>query len=302
VGIRKIEISLRGKPFGGIISQYLGLKMKSLSLANSHPIHSLVPELTPKNGDIVTLHDILPFIQSAKFMTGNYDKKSYNLMYGNALNARMLISSTKFGKEELMRELKIEEERIAVVYESIDHSKFYPDGNNPYPHDGKIHLVTVGDFNPRKRFDLLFKIVSRNRDMTLYHIGPVNSWKERAEMLRETASKAGNIRLLGAVDDETLRRYISNADAFVYISDGEGFGLPPIEALACGTNVVVNDLPVFRETIGGIATISDIENFEEAILRTLNNKRSREELVNFSKKYSLKNEIDSLIKLYNEFL
>jgi len=47
-------------------------------------------------------------------------------MYGNALNARMLISSTKFGKEELMRELKIgEEERIAAVYESIDHSKFY---------------------------------------------------------------------------------------------------------------------------------------------------------------------------------
>ena len=101
MGIRKIEISLRGKPFGGIISQYLGLKMKSLSLANSHPIHSLVPELTPKNGDIVTLHDILQFIQSAKFMTGSYHKKSYNLMYGNALKARMLISSTKVGKEEL---------------------------------------------------------------------------------------------------------------------------------------------------------------------------------------------------------
>jgi len=121
-------------------------------------------------------------------------------------------------------------------------------------------------------------------------------------MLRETTSKAGNIRLLGAVDDETLRRNISNADAFVYILDGEGFGLPIIEALACGTNVVVNGLPVFMETIGGITTISDIENFEEAVFRTLNNKRSREELVNFSKKYSLKNEIDSLIKLYNEFL
>ena len=119
--------------------------------------------------------------------------------------------------------------------------------------------------------------------MTLYHIGPVN-WKERAEMLRETALKAGNIRLLGAVDDETLRRYISNGDAFVYISDGEGFGLPPIKVLACGINVVVNNLPVSRETIGGKATISDIENFEEAVLRTLNNKSSGEELANFSKK------------------
>ena len=126
LGIRKIEISLRGNPFGSIIYQYLGLKMKSLSLANSHSIHSLVPELTPKNEDIITLHDIPAFIQSAKFMTGSYYKKSYNLIYGNALNARMLISSTKFGKEELMRELKIEEERIAVVYESIDHLKFYP--------------------------------------------------------------------------------------------------------------------------------------------------------------------------------
>jgi len=56
-------------------------------------------------------------------MTESYDKKSYNLMYGNALNARMLISSTKFGKEELMRELKIEEKRIAVVFESIDHRR-----------------------------------------------------------------------------------------------------------------------------------------------------------------------------------
>jgi hypothetical protein len=41
--------------------------------------------------------------------------------------------------------------------------------------------------------------------MTLYHIGPLNSWEERAEMLRETASKARNIRLLGAVYDKRSR-------------------------------------------------------------------------------------------------
>jgi glycosyltransferase involved in cell wall biosynthesis len=302
VGIKKIEISLWGKPFGGIISQYLGMKMKSFDLLNSYPIHSLAPELTPKNGDIVTIHDIVPFIESAKFMRNNYDKRSYNLMYSNALNAKMLLSSTYFGKEELIRELKIQEDRVAVVYLSIDHSKFYPDPNNPYPDDGKIHLVTVGDFNPRKRFDLLFNIISKNKDMSLYHIGPVNSWKERAEMLKNMASKTENIKLLGSVDDGILRRYISNADAFVYISDGEGFGLPPIEALACGTNVVVNDLPVFKETIGSIASISGIENFEEAILKTVNNKRSREELISFSQRYSLKNEINNLIKLYGDFL
>lgn len=298
VGVKKIEISIGGKPFGGIISQSLALKLKSF---NDHPIHSLVPELTPKNGDIVTLHDIIPFIEAAKFIKNKYDSKSYEMMYSNALNARKLLSSTNYGKEEIIRELDIPAERIEVVYESIDHSKFFPDMENPYPHDAKIHLITVGDFNPRKRFDILFDIVSKNSDLELYHIGPVNSWKERASKLMKFVSNYPNIKLLGAVDDEILRKYISNADAFVYISDAEGFGLPPIEALACGTNVVVNDLPVFKETIGEIASISDTEHFEDAILRTVKNKKDREQLVNYSFKFSLEKEINSLIKLYNSF-
>ncbi|MGC9294919.1 MAG: glycosyltransferase, partial [Thermoplasmata archaeon] len=130
---------------------------------------------------------------------------------------------------------------------------------------------------------------------------PVNSWKERASKLMKFASNYQNIKFLGPVSDEILRRYISNADAFVYISDAEGFGLPPIEALACGTNVVVNDLPVFKETIGEIASISDIEHFEDAILRTVKNKKDRKQLVNYSLKFSLENEINNLIKLYDSF-
>ncbi len=298
IGIRKIEFSFKGKPFGGIISQYVGIKLKPI---NEHPIHSLVPELTPKNGDIVTLHDIIPFIEAVKFMKNKYNRESYKLMYKNALNAKILLSSTKYGKMEIVNELGILEDRISVVYESIDHSKFYPDNNNPYPLDNKIHLVTVGDFNPRKRFDILYEIISRNKEYNLYHIGPVNSWNERAEKLKSIAAKAGNIKQMGSMDDETLRKYLSNADAFVYISDAEGFGLPPIEAMACGTNVIVNDLPVFRETIGEMATISDIENFEEAIQKTLNNKKNKNELIEFSKKYSLKNEIENLIKIYETF-
>lgn len=298
VGIKKIEISIRGKPFGGIISQSLALRLKSF---NDHPIHSLVPELTPKNGDIVTLHDIIPFIEAAKFIKNKYDSKSYEMMYRNALNSKKLISSTNYGKEEIMKELDIPADRIDVVYESIDHSKFFPDLENPYPNNGKVHLVTVGDFNPRKRFDILFDIISKNSELELYHIGPVNSWKERASKLMKFASNYQNIKLLGPVSDELLRRYISNADAFVYISDAEGFGLPPIEALACGTSVVVNDLPVFKEIIGEIASISDIEHFEDAILRTVKNKKDRKQLVNYSLKFSLENEINNLIKLYNSF-
>ncbi len=298
VGIKKIEISVRGKPFGGIISQNLALRFK---LFKDHPIHSLVPELTPMNGDIVTLHDIIPFIEAAKFVKNRYDSKSYDLMYRNALNAKKLLSSTYFGKQEIVRELGIQSDRIEVVYESIDHSKFFPDLENPYPDNGKVHLVTVGDFNPRKRFDILFDIAAKNPELELYHIGPVNSWKERATKLISFASNYENIKLLGALSDEVLRKYISNSDAFVYISDAEGFGLPPIEALACGTNVVVNNLPVFKETIGEIATISDLEHFEDAIFHTVKNKKNRETLIEYSKKFSLEREISNLIEIYKTF-
>jgi len=153
-------------------------------------------------------------------------------MHSNALNAWKLLSSTNFGKEEIIREIDIPAERIEVVYGSIDHSKFLPGVENPYLHDAKIHLITVGDFNPRKRFDIPFDIVSKNSDLELYHKDPVNSWKERASKLMKFVSDYPNIRVLGAVGDEILRKYISNADAIVYIPDAEGLGLPSLEALA----------------------------------------------------------------------
>ncbi|MEM3257248.1 MAG: glycosyltransferase family 4 protein [Thermoplasmatales archaeon] len=298
VGIRKIEISLFGKPFGGIASQRIGLMLHRF---RDHPIHALVPELSPEGVDIVTIHDIVPFTEKEKFIRNSYDERAYMHMYGNAIKAKVLIASTNIGKEELIKALNIESSRIRVIYEAIDSKRFHYVENNPYPDDGKVHLVTVGDFNPRKRFDILYDLASRNKDWTLYHIGPVNSWTSRYRELRQFASNYGNIRILGPKPDEELRAYLSHADLFVYASDAEGFGLPPIEALACGTNVVVNDLPVFRETLDGVAFISPMEKMEETIARALATRKERNTLIEYASRFFLEREIDQLIDLYNEF-
>lgn len=293
-GIRKIEFSIRGKPVGGIISRYLAANINHF---RNWPVHALTSEVAPRNADITTVHDIIPLTYPSTLIRGRYNDIAYSLSFKNALDSKIIVAPSFWVKKQLV-DLGISEERVRVIHEGIDFTIFYPDFSTPYPDNGKIHLVTVGDFNPRKRFDLLYDIVSRNRDLELYHIGSANSWNDIASELRYTAEKSENIRVLGKRDDIELRRYLTSADAFVYISEDEGFGLPPIEALACGTNIVVNDIPIFRETVGGVATLSDIDSFEESILRTVEGKKSKNALIDSAHRYSIEKEVSEYVELY----
>lgn len=63
--------------------------------------------------------------------------------------------------------------------------------------------------------------------------------------------------LIGRVDDASLPALYSGAEWFVYLSMYEGFGLPPLEAMACGTPVLVSDIEVFKEVVGGAAVTVD---------------------------------------------
>jgi glycosyltransferase involved in cell wall biosynthesis len=77
---------------------------------------------------------------------------------------------------------------------------------------------------------------------------------------------------LDAVDDEQLRVLLTGAAALLYPSRYEGFGLPPLEAAACGTPAVVSDLPVLRESTQGHAAFAppgDVGAWTEALLAAL---------------------------------
>lgn len=297
IGIRKVEFSPFGEPVGGIASQRFGTM---LHRGLVHPIHALAPEVSPNKVDVVTVHDIIPFLKREEFIKTGYDRSAYNMMFGRALNSKILLVSTKVVKQELLNALGLDDARVRVVYQGIDSSKFYRDEVNLFPDNGKVHLVTIGDYNPRKRFDILYDVVSRNKEYELYHIGPINSWKDRANRLIDFAKKAGNIFPLGEVDDETLRKYLSNSDLFVYISEAEGFGLPPLEAMACGTNVLLNELPIFRETVGDFGFFSKPENFDESIAIALKYRKDPETLRKRAIQFSREKEIDDLISIYHE--
>ena len=106
------------------------------------------------------------------------------------------------------------------------------------------YLLWVGGLqtpDPRKRIAALARAP---RELPLVLVGATRPW----------AHELPDVTLTGHVSDDELAAIYSGAHALVFPSDDEGFGLPTVEALACGTPVVASDLPVLREVLGDRAT------------------------------------------------
>ncbi len=90
------------------------------------------------------------------------------------------------------------------------------------------------------------------RTMPLVLVGPVSRW----------AQELAGVQLTGAVPDDELAAIYSGAHALVFPSDEEGFGLPPVEALACGTPVAACDVPALREVLADRITLTDVDDLD----------------------------------------
>ena len=114
-------------------------------------------------------------------------------------------------------------------------------------------VLTVGRLNTRKNLGgAIAAALASGRVDSERPLIVVGSADGRAAELSESARAAiasGAVRFVGFVDEARLRWYYRNASVFVYLSHGEGFGMPPVEAQYFGASVVVSDLPVFRETL-----------------------------------------------------
>ena len=295
--VKKREISLMGQPFFGSISQKLGSK-------TIHPtgdvIHSLTPGVINKYTNVVTIHDIVPLIMKKEFADSLYRRIWYEKMFASILSVKFLIVFTKIAKKEFQDKFSLDDDRVFVVPQSVDHDIFFREPDQSIKKEDKKLIVTVGDLNPRKRFDILFQAVKGRNDLEVVHLGPVNSWSAQRMKLLELIGDQPNIKMLGQVDNNTLRRYYSSADLLVHLSEAEGFASPTVEAMACGTNVLVNDLPLFHETLDSLVTYTSLE--PEAVTASidaaLNNKRSSKELMAYTQRYSIEQMGSNTLEVY----
>jgi glycosyltransferase involved in cell wall biosynthesis len=206
--------------------------------------------------------------------------------------ADAVIVISEHTKRDVQKYLGVPEEKIRVVYcsASSHFRELSPEEKQPtlakYHLPVKGYILYVGNVEPRKNLVRLLEAYSalRTKDMCAVPlvIAGGEGWKN-TDMYRkvEELSLDRHIRLLGYVPDESLPALMSGARLFVYPSLYEGFGLPPLEAMACGTPVVTSNVSSIPEVVGDAALMVDpydVDELAETMRKVLQDERLREEM------------------------
>lgn len=159
---------------------------------------------------------------------------------------------------------EVDPARIRVIPHGVDLATFHPDATGA-PESMADTVLYVGQRVAYKRFDLAIEAVARQPALRLGFVGPAPSPEEVALLDRYIT---GRWTWLGQVDDATLRALYASAYAFLFPSDYEGFGLPVLEAMACGCPVIISPDAALRE-VGADAAVSVREQAPDAYAAAL---------------------------------
>jgi glycosyltransferase involved in cell wall biosynthesis len=160
--------------------------------------------------------------------------------------AAALIAVSEFTKRELVELLGVRDEKVRVIPNAVA-PLFRPDG----PAGEGDYVLAVSTLEPRKNLETLVSAFEQaDLDGCELRIVGGSGWGD-------VAVNGDRVRHLGFVTDEELARLYRGARCLAYVSRYEGFGLPVLEALACGTPVVAADLPPISEFAHGAAITVD---------------------------------------------
>jgi len=239
------------------------------------PLRSRVPA-------VVTMHDLTSI--SAPFRHKPSTVLSFNLFIGRSLAAAEKVAAvSRFTAAQVSRGFGIDSRRIEIVPNGVG-TEFHvsaepldlPDGLEPG------YILFTGTMEPRKGLGELLDAWSRLAPRPRLVIAGGRGWGlERLRKSLEAHEASGEIVLTGYVPTARLADLYRGAALFVYPSRDEGFGIPPLEAMACGTPVVATRAGAIPEVTGEAAILvppADPDALHQAIRRALESDALRREL------------------------
>ncbi|MCK4649383.1 glycosyltransferase family 4 protein [bacterium] len=255
-----------------------------------HVTDYLMPQVR-KAKLVVTIHDVTPLSlpQYHNRYTRTYIR---NKLLSIAERADRIIAVSENTKRDIMSSLSIPESKIKVIYEAIDESyhpiediKFLDRIRKRYTLPDKF-ILHVGTIEPRKNITRLIKAFATLKKMkSLKHklvIAGQKGWRYD-DIFREVKDLdlESEVIFIGYVSEEDLPGLYNAAQVFVYPSLYEGFGLAPLEAMACGTPVICSNTSSLPEVVGDAANVVDPYNTDEmarAIGEVLTDGKLRQEM------------------------
>ncbi len=247
---------------------------------------------------IISVMDIMPYISEQLLAITLHEQPRHKRLYAQAMRKLKsvdgIIAISEFTKETLVQYADIDESKIKVIYCGVDRERFLP-GLVPPKFIEKYGLNTeqklilhISNESPHKNFQILLrafqKILVEHPHAVLLKVGEAHEQKQRETHIQlcHALNISHAVKFLDQVEDEELVYFYRVADVFVFPSLAEGFGLPILESLACGTPIVCSNAWSLPE-VGGDAAIfvepSDVNGYVEAIDRILVDEDFREDLI-----------------------
>jgi glycosyltransferase involved in cell wall biosynthesis len=216
---------------------------------------------------VVTVHDLIRFFDLTRLDVFIHrpnlrDRLLLRLDYAGVAGATALIAVSETTKRDVVRHLGVPEERIFVVHEGIDHARFRPVERRLL---NERYVLFVGSEHPRKNLAAVlraFALLRRERrlsDLKLVKVGgPGGSeapFRARTLALVRALGLDDDVVFTEHVPEEDLSAWYSGAACLAWPSLYEGFGFPPLEAMACGCPVVVSTAGSLPEIAGPAALL-----------------------------------------------
>jgi glycosyltransferase involved in cell wall biosynthesis len=227
--------------------------------------HGTLPA-TLRKPAVVTLHDFTSIT-----MLGRHELKtilSFNLFIGRSVeNAHRIAAVSRQVADEAIRGFAVPAAKIEIVPNGVD--EFFSPGDE----GGGDYILFVGTLEPRKGLDDLLAAWSSLPARPRLVLCGDPGWRTRIN--------SPGVEYAGFVSKERLRELYRGAMLFVYPSRYEGFGIPPLEAMACGAPVIATRTGAIEEYAGDAAILiapADRDALRDAIVRLMGDRPLREDL------------------------
>lgn len=236
---------------------------------------------------VVTIHDLSLLLHSSTH-EARAVRRARLLMPLMARRAKLIITPSELIKNEVCEHLRIPSRKVFAT-PLAPRAHFQPMSLAQTVEARKRlnvadeFLLFVGTIEPRKNLSVLVNALEEVWRTTslrpqLVVAGKVG-WKADDLLAQlQGSSDADRVRLIGFVSDNDLRALYSSCRAFIYPSVYEGFGLPPLEAMACGAPVIASRVPSIKESVARVISATDFRELARTIVELLTDEQARQAL------------------------
>lgn len=268
--------------------------LNSYDLDLMHFTHFNKPLLYNKKF-IVSIHDLTLHFFPGKKKNKLHHQLAYKLLIKNAIkNSKFIIALTNNTKNDILKFYNIPSEKIHVVYGGIP-KDFIPTYDKKVLDKLKIKtpfLLYTGVWREHKNLSNLIKAFAKihqeKKDLSLVLTGKLDPFYKDLLDLPKKINIENRVIFTGLVSEYDLKVLYSEAEIFVFPSFYEGFGLPPFEAMACGTSVVSSNTSCMPEVLQDNVLYFDpydVNDIASQILKLYDDKNLQSKLLEKSKIY-----------------